>query len=275
MLVPLHKSGSKAPLFFVHGLRGITFAVGSRFAQVLGPDQPFYVINANGMDGREPILNDVQAMIDAYLQEIRLTRPAGPLRIGGMCAGGLIAIEIVRALQSEGRVTGPVMLVDPPVMPIGREKRVGAIDASRQVMDRAYQDVRGRYLERTSDPEGYDDLPFDPRDPKQLDLATNIAVGTMLAFAKYVPRPFTGSTEAVISEDRALAFLHPQMPWRKLLCGPRVVHVLPWSHREMFRTGRRTVARLMKSMLETDETSENLPNQVMQPASQLIPEVHP
>jgi hypothetical protein len=272
MLVPLQTSGNKPPLFFVHGLRGITFSVGSRFSRKVGPNQPFYVINANGMDGQQPIIEHVPEMVAFYLQEIRRTRSTGPVRIGGMCAGGLIAIEIGRALQAEGRDTGPIMLVDPPVVPVGYEKRIGVIDASPDLMGRIYQEVRGRFLMKISDPDGYDDLPFDPRDPKQVHLAATVGVCTTLAFAKYIPRPFSGSAEVIISEDRAPGFLHPQMPWRKLLSGSRVVHVVPWSHRELFRAGRDTVARLMKSMLEEDPTSDSLPKQEMPMAPQLIPE---
>src|SRR5437868_11720931 len=91
MLVPLQTLGSKPPLFFVHGLRGITFAVGPRFAAMLGPEQPLYVINANGMNGQGPFIENVHEMVTTYLQEIREAQPAGLVRIGGMCAGGLVA----------------------------------------------------------------------------------------------------------------------------------------------------------------------------------------
>ena len=40
MLVPIQPSGSKPPLFFVHGIHGVMF-VGSSFARVLGPEQAF------------------------------------------------------------------------------------------------------------------------------------------------------------------------------------------------------------------------------------------
>lgn len=272
MLVPL-QSGNKPPLFFVHGLHGLGLAVGSRFARMLGSEQPFYFIRANGIDGRRPILDDVRQMVAVYLQEIRRTRPAGLLRIGGMCAGGLIAIEIGRALQAEGLETGPVILVDPPFIPIGYEKRRAATDKRPQVMERVCRELRDRLLDQTSDPDAYDDLPFDPRDPEQLGLAVTVGVSTMLAFAKYVPHPFSGSAEVILSENRAPAFLHPQMPWRKLLSGPRLVHVVPMSHMELFRAGRKTVARLIRSMLEEDPASTSLAERQMQSAPYPMSEV--
>jgi thioesterase domain-containing protein len=174
-----------------------------------------------------------------------------------MCEGGLVAIEIAHGLQVEGRQTGPVMLVDPPVIPAGFEKRQNTIDVRPDLSERLYQEVRGRYLEKTSDPNEYDDLPFNPDDPTQLHLATTVAMRTMVAFARYIPRPFTGTAEVIVSEDRASGFLHPQMPWHKLLSGRRIVHVVPWLHHELFRKGRKTVARLMKSMLEEAPASES------------------
>jgi thioesterase domain-containing protein len=258
MLVPLQTSGSKLPLFFVHGLRGIAFAVGSRFARMLGSDQPLYVVNANGMDGQQPTIDTVREMMLAYLQEIGQARPIGAFRVGGMCAGCFVAIEIARALQEKGRQTGPIILVDPPVIPVGYEQRRDTIDVKAEVADRLYEEVRNRFMDRLQDPDGYDDLPFDPQDPAQLHAAVVVAMRTMVAFARFVPRPFAGSAEVIISQDRSAAFLHPRMPWTKVLPGSRLVHVVPWSHREMFRSGRASVARLIKSALEEEPASETV-----------------
>jgi thioesterase domain-containing protein len=256
MLVSLQTSGSKAPLFFVHGMRGIAFAVGARFARMLGPDQPLFVINANGLDGRRPIIDHVQDMVLAYLQELREIRPAGPLRIGGMCAGCMVAIEIARELQREGRQTGPVVLVDPPILGAGYEKRQKSVEVSPELKNRFYREVHGRINERMMEP-NCEDMPFDPRDPQQMQAAAEVAMRTTVAFARYVPQPFSGPAEAIVSEDRAIGFLHPKMPWHKLLPGPRVVHVLPCHHMELFGAGRKVVARLMKSVLDEDPASQS------------------
>jgi thioesterase domain-containing protein len=204
------------------------------------------------MDGRQPTIDRVHDMVLAYLQEIRAVRPQGAIRVGGMCAGCFIAIEIARALQDEGRQIGPAILLDPPVIPVGYEHRQDTTDIKPELADRMYQEVRSRFLERLQDPDGYDDLPFDPQDPKQLHAAVVVATRTMVAFARHVPRPFSGPVEVIISQDRSAAFLHPRMPWSKVLLGSRLVHIVPWSHREMFRSGRKSVARLMKSALEDE-----------------------
>lgn len=265
MLLPVQTSGSKPPLFFVHGRRGIAISVGSRFAGMLGPDQPFYVINANGMDGRQPIIEHVPKMVAAYLREIRGARAKGAVRIGGMCAGGLVAIEIARALQGEGRQTGPVILVDPPVIPIGYERRKDTVDVRPELVERLYREICSQYLERLRNPNDYDDLPFNPHNPNQLHFAAVVAMRTSVAFARYVPRPFSGAAELIISRDRALGVLHPQMPWSKLF--PRSsVHVLPLPHMKLFWSGRETVARLMRSILEEEPGSERVVERRMAPA---------
>src|SRR4029077_2793666 len=110
MLIPIQTAGSKPPMFFVHGMHG-DMAAGSTFARVLGPDRPLYAVLANGMDGRQPVINDMGDMVRAYVEEILAARPTGSLRIGGICDGGWAALELTRELQTKGRQVGPVILL--------------------------------------------------------------------------------------------------------------------------------------------------------------------
>src|SRR6266567_2420453 len=127
MLSAIRTSGTKPPLFFVHGLNGF-MSLGSSFARAMGSDQPLYGIHANGIDGRQPVLHDMRTMVLAYVDEIQAARPVGPIRIGGMCTGCFIAIEVAGSIQQQGRQVGPVILVDPPPVPAGYAKRVSGID---------------------------------------------------------------------------------------------------------------------------------------------------
>src|SRR5712692_8355680 len=69
MLVPLQPSGTKPPLFFVHGPLGI-MPLGASFAPMLGTEQPFYVLHASGIDGQRRPIDTVQEMVRVYAQEI-------------------------------------------------------------------------------------------------------------------------------------------------------------------------------------------------------------
>src|SRR5262249_62426028 len=108
--------GKSPPLFFVHGLAGV-MPIGRYLARRFGPDQPFYAVHANGFYPGQPIIESARGMVQAYVAEIISVRPSGPLIVAGMCAGGMIAIEIVRELQARDRKVGPVILADPPAMP--------------------------------------------------------------------------------------------------------------------------------------------------------------
>src|SRR5438034_7402421 len=114
MLACVQSSGTLPPLFFVHDQYGV-MPFGRSFALGLGPDQPLYAVHANGIDGRQPPLHDIGAMVLAYMAEIHGARPIGPLLIGGLGSGGLIALEVARELQERGRRIGPVILADPPL----------------------------------------------------------------------------------------------------------------------------------------------------------------
>src|SRR6266567_4038178 len=145
MLQPVQTSGEKPPLFFVHGLHGI-MPLGRGFARVLGPDQPVYVINANGIDGKRPVIDNVPEMALAYAEEIQQARPTGRIHVAGMCDGALVAIEVTRRLQESERDMGPVILADPPAVlrAHGREKQFFSSDPTqpdiaRQLYNRAQQ----------------------------------------------------------------------------------------------------------------------------------------
>src|SRR5262249_29521851 len=125
-----------------------------------------------------------------------------------------------------------------------------------------YQQAHRTLLEHASIPGN--DAPFDPADPKQVHIAALAGVGSLIASLTHIPDPFLGSAELIISAGPASGFFHPQMPWCKLLPGPRIVHVLPWGHTELFRDGRETVARLLGFILEQPPTLQGL----MQPSAE-------
>jgi|SRR5215472_3847620 len=252
MLMPIHTSGTKPPLFLVHGLSGDL-----SFAHALGPDRPLYAIHANGMDGREPVIDNVPDMVGAYVKQILGVHPTGSVHIGGFCAGGLAAIEVARALQKKGLQVGPVILADPPPTPQGLNQRNRAVDPHHPlVAESLYRSVHKRLSGRPPSP--YIDGPFDRRDPQQLHVATLAGVSSLVAFHRHVPQPFFGSVQVIVSAIRAAHFFDPAGPWHWLLPGPRMVHVVPWDHRKFFRSGGEHVARVINFLLEESGTLETV-----------------
>jgi amino acid adenylation domain-containing protein len=103
-LAPIARSGSKTPLFLVHGGAG-TILLFQPLAHRLGPDQPVYGLQAVGLYGRDTPQRSVVSMAERYVEEMRQVQPFGPYRIGGYCFGALVAYEMARQLAGAGQRT--------------------------------------------------------------------------------------------------------------------------------------------------------------------------
>jgi thioesterase domain-containing protein len=81
-------------------------------ARYLGSDQPFYALQAQGLDGKQAPFTRVEDMAAHYIEEMRSLQPGGPYFIGGYCFGGLVAFEIARQLHAQGEKVALVALID-------------------------------------------------------------------------------------------------------------------------------------------------------------------
>jgi thioesterase domain-containing protein len=219
--------------------------IGRFLTSTLGPNQPLYAIHANGMDGHGTTPSTVKEMALTYAEEISEAQPTGPFIIGGMCAGGMAAMEVARDLQGRGREPGPVILVDPPLP----GQNIKPIDARNPfIRDQLYKRVHGSLFDHAS--QSHNDMPFSFDDENQAHVATLAGMTTVVAFCKHVPEIFPGAAVVILSTQRAHAFFHPQMYWLKLLPRLLMAHVLSFPHTEMFRSGRYEFARVLKFVLE-------------------------
>ena len=110
-LVACRQPGSSPPFFCVHGIGGLV--IGFRdLARHLGPDQPMYGFQAQGTDGKHPILTRVEEMAAHYLQELRTVQPHGPYYLGGLSFGGWVAYEMAQQLRADGEQVGLLALID-------------------------------------------------------------------------------------------------------------------------------------------------------------------
>lgn len=112
-LVAIQTKGSKTPMFFIPGGGGNVLYFYA-LAQALGSDQPFYAMQAIGLDGSTPPLTSVQAIAAATLAEIKQQQPQGPYVIGGHCVGSLIAYELAQQLLEGGDQVERLVVLDAP-----------------------------------------------------------------------------------------------------------------------------------------------------------------
>ncbi|MDB5929498.1 MAG: amino acid adenylation domain protein, partial [Polaromonas sp.] len=111
----------QTPLFCVHGAGGNVLNF-KPVALRLGPEQPFYGLQAQGVDGRLPPLESIEAMAEQYVQAIRSVSPEGPYQLLGYCAGGVIAFEMAQQLRRAGQQVSWLGMVD-TLSPTAVERR--------------------------------------------------------------------------------------------------------------------------------------------------------
>jgi acyl transferase domain-containing protein len=100
-LVEIQSGGAKPTLFCVHAAGGNVLNYRD-LALHLGPDQPVYGLQAQGLDGRHPCPTTIEEMAEHYVKEIKTFAPDGPYMIGGYCMGGTVALEMAQQLLAQG-----------------------------------------------------------------------------------------------------------------------------------------------------------------------------
>jgi thioesterase domain-containing protein len=109
--VPVQPAGRKIPFFCVHAAGGNVLFYRD-LAKRLGNDQPFYGLQAVGMDHKNPRHKSVEEMAEYYIQEIRSLQPEGPYLLGASSYGGWIILEMANQIVAAGETVGFLALFD-------------------------------------------------------------------------------------------------------------------------------------------------------------------
>jgi thioesterase domain-containing protein/acyl carrier protein len=110
-LVPIQVRGSRPPFFGIHAITG-QILFWRHLVKYLDDDQPFYGIQARGLDGLQTPRTSIPEMATAYLQEIKAVQPKGPYHLGGYSLGGEIAFEMAQQLAAAGEEVALLVLFD-------------------------------------------------------------------------------------------------------------------------------------------------------------------
>jgi amino acid adenylation domain-containing protein len=141
-LVPIQTAGANRPFFCVHGLGGHVLEFYD-LARRLGPDQPFYGLQSQGLDGKQPLHTSIREMAGHYVKEMRELQPAGPYFIGGRSLGGTIAFEMACQLRGQGEEVGLLALLD--TYPAGYAKLLPAVSQPETNFGRATNRVESHF----------------------------------------------------------------------------------------------------------------------------------
>ncbi len=114
-IVALQPGGARRPFFCVHPGGGNALCYRELSGHV-GADQPFYALQAPGIDGIRPPLPTVEEMAAEYIRAIRQVQPEGPYAIGGWSFGGIVAYEIAVQLTDQGQQVAPLVIIDAGIL---------------------------------------------------------------------------------------------------------------------------------------------------------------
>ncbi len=244
-LVPIQPNGSRIPFFCVHGGGG-NVLIYRGLSRRLGPDQPFYGLQSQGLDGKRDLLQRIEAMAALYVDEIKKVQPHGPYYLGGYCLGGTIALEMAQQLRASGQEVAIVALFD--TVNWARLRKRNSIDLLRYHVERIYfhaknfllLDFPGKrrflrekwkvLLSRTVVWKGFLLSRF------SVDKAVNTSESHLLArlwkmndqaSLAYIPKPYPGRIADFRPKDQYSLYEEPDVNWNGVVLGALDVHHLP------------------------------------------------
>ncbi len=110
-LVAIKPDGSNPPIFFIPGAVGTVFYL-YHLSHYLDREQPFYGLQARGIDGKSSPHKTVNEAAFAYISEIKLVQQHGPYFLAGHSYGSYIAFEMALQLQKQGDEVAFIGVVD-------------------------------------------------------------------------------------------------------------------------------------------------------------------
>jgi len=241
-LVAIQPDGLRPPLFCIHGADG-NVLIYRNLSRCLGLDQPFYGLQAPGLDGSCPPLTTIEDMAALYTKEIRRAQPHGPYFLGGYCMGGTIAFEVAQRLQADGEQIALLALFDTTdwskipapslwdkayraaqrlIFHVGNFFRLDSRDKAKffsektRVLRNRIPVWRGMFLAR-----------FDKKSRAKSRVSAQIWRANDLACVNYVPKSYSGVLTDFRPMKQYRMYDRPDAKWDLLAQGGHDVIVLP------------------------------------------------
>ncbi|MEU0987816.1 amino acid adenylation domain-containing protein [Streptomyces sp. NPDC005953] len=111
VVMPLRERGAREPLFCFHPASGFSWQY-TGLLRHLDPGRPVYGVQSPGLTGALPDVDDVAALAELYLKEIRAVQPEGPYHFVGYSFGGTVAHTLAALLQERGEEVAFLGLLD-------------------------------------------------------------------------------------------------------------------------------------------------------------------
>jgi acyl transferase domain-containing protein/thioesterase domain-containing protein/acyl carrier protein len=232
------RSGQK-PLFCVHGAGGnvLNFKI---ISDRLGANQPFYGLQAQGVDGRLPPLTSIESMAAQYVEAIRTVDADGPYQLAGYSAGGVIALEVAQQLRRAGARVCLLAMID-TLSPIAARRRVSYFKkillmrhwSLQFAMEWPGRRRRGKLL-RVNYAIALEKLAEgEPLPPELVDF--HLFNTFVAAQAEYTPQPYDGPLTLFRASQGEMQYLDAghSLGWNDYVSGPIRIHEINGTHFSM------------------------------------------
>ena len=112
-LVEIQPGGSKRPFFCMPGGGGNVIYL-YHLARHLGSDQPFYGLQARGLDGEQTPHTHVEDIAAYNIKAMQSVQPQGPYLLAGHSFGSYVAFEMATQLLDQGQEVALLAILDTP-----------------------------------------------------------------------------------------------------------------------------------------------------------------
>jgi amino acid adenylation domain-containing protein len=236
-VVAIQPLGTLQPFFCVHSQASNVLNFRA-LAALLGADQPFYAFEPRGLDGKSEPHYRIEDMAAQYIIDMRRIQSEGPYALGGVCLGGIVALEMAQQLRQAGEEVTLVALIDThfPALPTNFQK-VQKHSILLWRSDRFLGELLSRPpLEACKHGVARIAEFFQRRVKARNDPATlaKVMYANMCAEASYVPKSYPGALKLFWCSGWAFrAYQDTRLAWGEIAAGGLEVHVVPGNHISM------------------------------------------
>ncbi len=248
-LVAIQPQGSKPPLFFVHPVGGNILCY-YELSLHLGSNQPFYGLQAVGLNGESQPYNRIEDMAAKYIEALREIQPNGPYFLGGWSMGGIVAFEMATQLLRNGEQVAMLAMLDSPA-PVNSEQ-IAEIDDYNDVkilVDFATDMAQSAGKNLSGSVEQLQGLTLDEQlnylleqarianlvpldfELEQLRCLLNVFKSNVLALQSYTPQVYPNQILYFQASDEVSnEFSNPTLIWAGLSSEPIKIISIPSNH---------------------------------------------
>ncbi len=110
-LVAVKPSGSKPPLYIIHG-EGLNVLNFSSLAACMDIERPIFGLQAKGLNSADEPLDSIPEIAAFYISEIIRHNPTGPYLLAGYSFGGYVAVEMEKQMREMGKEVDKLIMFD-------------------------------------------------------------------------------------------------------------------------------------------------------------------